>query len=159
MRTPLLAILVLAAVGSVRAEAAPPEGTRVVTLLGGELLGSERRALADLGKHIGGAVQIGDATDTERAVAAVWLKGSPAAPPAWPAEWKDAATVVVLDVLAPGGKKPRRTSRGVGGILVFRAGKAVPVYVERIEGAVGAPLVAEALGKWIAGASRAGAGQ
>ncbi len=159
MKNAFLALLLLSTLGAARADAAGPEGTRVVTLLGGELLGSERRALADLGKNIGGAVEIGEGSDAERAVGETWLKGRPAAPPAWPSEWKDAATIVMLQVLPPGGKKPKRTSRGVAGILVFRAGKVSPVYVERIEGPVGAPLEAESLGKWIAAATRVGAGQ
>ena len=157
MKTALLAIL-LVALASVRAAGAgAPEGTRVVMLLGGELLTSERHALAELGRNIGGAVEIGDASDAERAVSSAWLKGPPAAPSAWPAAWKEAATIVVLQVLPPTGKKPKRRSSGLGGILVFRTGQVAPVYVERIEGPAGAPLDSEELGKWIAGAARLGA--
>lgn len=152
MRTIWLTLALLALAGTGHA-AAEPE-LRVVILSEGELLGSERRALAQLGKHVEQAVRIGDAEDAERAVARAWLAGAPGAPPALPAEWKGAAAVVVLQLLPPRGKKPRRTSGGLGGTLVFRPGQDAPLYVERVEGPVGAPLDAESLGKWLAGAAR-----
>jgi hypothetical protein len=152
----MICLVVLMTLGGGAAEGAGEADLRVVLLHFEELLGSEGKAVGELGRHIRREVQIGSAGDAESAVAKAWLDGTPGAPPAWPAEWKGASTVVVLQVLPPAGKKPKRTSRGIGGVLVFKAGRPVPVYVERVDAQLGWPIQAEPLGKWIAGAADLG---
>ncbi|MBL9005215.1 MAG: hypothetical protein JNJ46_13260 [Myxococcales bacterium] len=130
---------------------------RVIVVHEGELLGSESRVIAALQKQLSTMssrpLLLTEASPAEKAAAMPWLAASlPSIPAAWPEPWKDAQTVVVLQVLAPRGKKPQRTSGGLGGRLVFRAPEKAPVYVERIEGTQGASLDAESLAKWLRGA-------
>lgn len=159
----LLAFLAVLAAAADRALSNPigndPAGRvdRVIVLHEGELLGSESRVITALQKQLltmsSHPLLLTEASPAEKAAVLPWLAASlPSIPPAWPEPWKDAQTVVVLQVLAPRGKKPQRTSGGLGGRLVFRAPEQTPVYVERIEGTQGASLDAESLAKWLHGA-------
>lgn len=141
-----------------------PAGIRVIVLHEDELLGSESRTLATVQKQLSGKgpqpIQFSDASPAEKAVAAAWLSGqTPASAPARPSEWQGVGAVVVLQVLPPQGKKPKRTSGGLGGRLVFRSPDPAPLYVERVEGKTGAALNVESLGRWLAGALRLATGK
>lgn len=125
---------------------------RVAVVFTDELLRSEQRALADLEKKLArtAAIDLGDATVDERALAAAHLASTPpAVPPALPPTWSAAETVLVLEILPPTGHKPGRISRGLGGVLLFRPPNPAPLYVERVAGELGHSLRDDGLATWL----------
>ena len=134
---------------------APTGSVRLVVVRQGELLGSEKRALADLThaleKQVGALTVVGAQPSGEEATAGLAVLGD-ATPSHIPVTWSSARTVVIVQVLGPRGTKPNRTSSGVGGIAVLRPPSATPIYLERVKGdGLGAPLSGDMAG-WIAGA-------
>ena len=133
---------------------APEAGTvRVAVVFGDELLKSEARAIAaatkKLAKSKNGTFDIGNATDAEKAVAAAYFGDS--APGAIPSEWAKTETIVVLNMLPPLGKKPKRHSQGLGNVLILRPPSTEPVFHEKVEGDAGNTISGEGLAKWIDG--------
>ncbi|MEZ4401122.1 MAG: hypothetical protein R3B06_13945 [Kofleriaceae bacterium] len=134
-----------AAVDAAASTAAPtPAGlTRVVIVHAPELLGSEQKGLTRLTATLARArpsVAVVEASADEAALARAWLDApdQPTAPPPLPPAWTDAPVVVVVEALPPIGTKPKRTSGGLGGWLVFRPPAVAPVIVERGLGVGGA---------------------
>lgn len=127
--------------GAPRLDPSAKGRVRAAIVARGELLRSEQRALdgikAALGRRV--SLELGDATDDERAFALAHLEEG-AAPAPLPAAWSGFEAVIVLEVLAPRGVKPSRFSRGLGGVLVVRPPRAAPVFVERVTGEVGTSL-------------------
>lgn len=151
-RLPLVLGLLVASATPLRAD--PAAATlRVVVVADGEMLGSETRALADLRSKLAkppSSVVLNNATPTEAAFfAAINTGGSPAIPP----EWRPHQAVLVLQVLAPSGVKPKRVSRGLGTVLLFRPPSDRPVYREVIAGEAGTPLTNELLAEWFSRAT------
>ncbi|HLU66838.1 MAG TPA: hypothetical protein VKZ63_11205 [Kofleriaceae bacterium] len=126
-----------------------PGSLRVVILHSGELLRSEERALKGVRKALTSrkGATMAEASAEEATAARALLSGQAGAglPPAW----RTVETVVVLEVLPPAGKAPRRTSQGLGGVLVLRPPTAAPFYREVVDPAVGAHLGGEKLTEWI----------
>lgn len=125
---------------------------RVAVVFTDELLRSEQRALADLEKKLAraAAIDLGDATADERALAAAHLASTPpTVPPALPPTWSAAETVLILEILPPTGQKPGRISRGLGGVLLFRPPNPAPIYVERVAGELGHSLRDDGLATWL----------
>lgn len=141
---------------------APTGSVRMVIVRGGELLGSEKRAIQDLthalGKKVGVLTVVGARPSGAEATAGLAVLGD-ATPARIPATWSAAQTVVILQLLPPSGAKPNRVSRGVGGIAVLRPPSATPIYVERVTGdGLGEPLSAD-MADWIAGVATLAGGK
>ena len=118
----------------------PPGSLRLVVVSGGELLGSEERALAAIETRLArGRTLTRAALDApEVAVARAWLEEG-TRPHALPSVWLSSETVVVLRVATPrvmharGGRHPaRRVSRGLAGMLVFRWPDHEPIFESRV---------------------------
>src|SRR5207248_6433814 len=96
-----------------------------------------------------GAGRLIEADPSEAAALRAYLAGTP---PPLPQPWRMSKTVIVIELLAPSGEKPKRLSRGLGAIVVLRPPRAEPIYLERVEGRADAPLTVDALAGWIASA-------
>jgi hypothetical protein len=150
-------VLAVAVTGMASPAAAAPAArgrVHVAVVSSGEMLGSERRSLARIESAIERTgkvdVGLGEATAGERAIAAAYLGAAPpAALPALPSEWAASDTVIVLEVLPPVGTKPKRTSRGLGGVLVFRPTSAEPLFIERVDSQELGVSLDDALGEWL----------
>lgn len=117
---------------------------RVVLVHGAPLLPSEAKAVAAVEKRAGA---VSEADASEVAALRAYVAGTT---PALPNAWRAAKAVIVIEVLAPSGEKPKRVSRGLGAIVVVRPPRAEPIYVERVDGRAEAPLMADTLADWIA---------
>ena len=131
-----------------------PGSVRLVLVKPGELLRSEAKMLKrlknTLARHKGWTVTMTDATANETAAVRPYWATTPATSAAiLPEAWASVETVVALKVLLPKGKKPRRISRGLGSIAIFRPPHKTPVYVEQIEGKAGGLSGSGRLAKWI----------
>ena len=122
---------------------------KIAVLHESELLGSEQKTLADLQKRL--KARLSDASPAEAAAAKAALANAPVTVPS---EWRDSELQVVLEVLPPIGKKPKRLSGGLGSLVLFRDGEAI--FVERVDGNVETSLNAELLAKWIGSVLKAG---
>lgn len=123
---------------------------RLCVLSDGELLKSETRAVAELGRQLGRkqpGIATGPAADDEKSAAKQLFAGE--AIGALPAAWQGAPVVVVMTVLPPEGKLPNRRSRGVGTIAIVKPPSTEPIYREQIDGAVELSLQGEQLGAWL----------
>jgi hypothetical protein len=143
MRPIIVGLWLLAAVPA-RAE------TRIAVVHSGELLTSESKGLAEIEKRLAKkktAVKLVQAAGAEASAARALVEGKPAT---LPEEWKAAQTVLVLEVLPPGGQKPKRLSRGVGSIAIVRPPALEPIYAERVSGESEGSLSSEAFSEWLA---------
>jgi hypothetical protein len=120
--------------------AASRSGILLIALHTDELLGSENKALDWLAGAIAKAtnVTVTRADASDRAVLTD------------PARWAAADAVVVVEVLPPTGKKPKRISSGVGDLLVVRDGQVVAS--EQITGVLGDGLADPRLTDFLVGA-------
>jgi hypothetical protein len=149
-----LALAIALGAAGARAQKTAPPGARLVLVHDGDLLASESKALAQLQKRLAklqrGSGRLNEATPHEVAALRAYLAGVPTP---IPEEWRGEKTVIVLEVLAPSGEKPTRTSRGLGALVVLRPPRNEPVYRERVDGRAEAPLDGDALADWIARAT------
>jgi len=145
MRSLVVGLLLLASSVVARAEAPV---VRVAVAHPFELLPSEEKSLGELEKALArrklGTVLRADASPAE-------VRALVAAPSTLPEEWRGVDTVVVLEILLPEGKKPKRVSRGVGHISVYHPPGLEPVWSERLEGSADIGMPATLAG-WIADA-------
>jgi hypothetical protein len=121
---------------------------RIAVVHEGELLGSEKKALAAIEKKLTArklTVRLGDASAGEAAA----MVGDPAAAPD---EWRGVDVAVVLQILPPTGTKPSRISRGLGALVVYRPPSTAAVWRETVEGAVDVGMPTEQLEAWLASA-------
>lgn len=126
----------------------PPAALRIVVIADGELLGSETRALADLKGKLARQPNSAVLNNASPAEAAFFAASNAGGSPELPPEWRPHQSVMVLQVLAPSGQKPKRVSRGLGTVLLFRMPLARPVYREVIAGEAGTPITNEVLAAW-----------
>lgn len=141
------------------AEPAPAEATpaaaagtlRVVVVHGGELLGSEARAVRELQARLlrdrqDGAAVVEASGEEAAAARAVLAGGAAALHPGW----REVETVVILEVRPPrGAKKGSRTTGGVGGVAILRPPAAEPVYREEVIGEAAFGLRGEEIATWL----------
>lgn len=146
----LLSLLVVVLVGS--ASAAPRGTLRLVIVPGGELLGSETRALTELRKKItkswSGTVQAEDATPVENMAAQQLFVGPPPLSEL-PPGWQSAELVVALQILPPVGDKGKRLSQGFGAFAILRPPSKQPIFLQRLEGKAELPLQSAGFATWL----------
>lgn len=124
---------------------------RVVLVHDAPLLPSEAKTVAAVEKRAG---KVSEADASEAAALRAYVAGTT---PSLPEAWRAATAVVVIEMLAPSGEKPKRVSRGLGAILVVRPPSMVPIYLERVEGRADAALT-DTLADWIARAIKLATG-
>jgi hypothetical protein len=134
------------------ATAADRGALRLLVVASDERLPSEQKALAQLEKRLAkqwtGALWVQTADADELGAARELIAGT--TPKTAPTAWSGAEVVVILELLPPTGKKPKRITRGLGAIVVVRPPGLTPIFAQRIEGTADLSLAESRLQEWLA---------